>query len=187
MALNGLVLIKPTSVDITGSGSETATITTNGSVTCSACVTVSLNNVFSDEFTNYMIVVGGVQSPTGQIQFRLRSNGTDENATSPGRYVTQGIIANSTSAAGASVIIGPQGSMGALDSLRTSGTVLYLYSPHANRTTYYQNYNVRGNDGGRIYDFSGLHLYNKAFDGITIQPQSSYELTGRIAVYGFRK
>lgn len=57
MAGEGLVVMAPSAVTVTGGGSETATIKGNGSVSFADCYTIRFDDVFSASYTNYMIVM----------------------------------------------------------------------------------------------------------------------------------
>jgi len=85
----GLVLIRPTSV-------VNGTIGTNGTVTFSGTTSVSLNGVFSSEYSKYKILYDATLSINDGLYFRLRQNGTDSTASI---YGSQVLRADGTSAA----------------------------------------------------------------------------------------
>lgn len=74
----GLVPLIPSSIDSTGTAGRSVSISPTGFVTFSGCVTVSLNNVFSDKYKMYRLVVPKhwVNGNTN-LYLRVRNNGTD--------------------------------------------------------------------------------------------------------------
>jgi hypothetical protein len=91
---NGLVVMTPTSVAKTGTGS-TATINSDGSVVFDLCTTLSLNGVFTSSYDNYMIVMRATTSLAWPyFNSRLRASGTDNTTASS--YTNQYLTANGT-------------------------------------------------------------------------------------------
>jgi len=180
---NGMILIKPSSVAKTG-GSSTATINASGSVDFSLCETLSLNDVFSLGYDNYMVAVRHVLSTSTGVDMylRFRSSGFDATGSN---YVDQYLLSTSTSVSGArttsSVFVWGQ-SWGT----QRDGSVLYLYGPALAQPTAMRSCAVIGETNARLRDDAGTHSLSTAYDGITLYP-SSNTFSGRIAVYGLRQ
>ena len=97
MATNGIRLITPTSVDVTGAGSS-ATINAGGSVTFSTAATLSLNGVFSATYDNYIIEMQlRSNGSNADVYGRLRLSGSDASGSN---YTVQVLNSNSTSVTG---------------------------------------------------------------------------------------
>lgn len=178
--LGGMVLLTPTSVDITGGGSETATIGANGSVEFSACATLSLNGVFSADYDNYMVGIRSSSSTTATY-FRLRSSGTDESSAS-NYYTSQYLIVSSTS------VLGGRSSqnyarIGANGGTLKSGDNVNIYGPYLAQPTAWRNTNVSASSGGYIEDWANTHSQSLSYDGFTFYP-SSGTFDGLVSVYG---
>lgn len=182
--MNGLYLIKPTSIVSTGTGNSSS-INTNGSVTFSACETLSLNGVFSADYDNYQIVVGGTGSVTRNIWLRFRASGTDATGSN---YTRQYLYAASTTV-GASRNTETFGYCGALGGTLKSGTVVSVYGPHLAQPTAWRNVCAVENSGVEIQDFAGTHSLSTSYDGFTLSFNNGggESITGRVAVYGMVK
>jgi len=180
---NAMMLIKPSSVAKTGA-SSTATINTAGSVDFTLCATLSLNNVFSSEYDNYMVFVRHVlNTATGvDMYLRFRSSGLDATGSN---YVDQYLLAASTSVSGArttsSVFVWGQ-SWGT----QRDGSSIYLYGPALAQPTAMRSCAVIGESSARLRDDAGTHSLSAPYDGITLYPSSS-TFSGRVAVYGMRQ
>jgi hypothetical protein len=178
--LGGMVLITPTSVDKTGTGS-TATIGTNGSVEFSSCATLSLNGVFNTDYDNYMISVRYLGTVNGEaFAYRLRASGTD-NSTS-NSYVTQNMYANGTSVTGVRYTLN-LGYFSFADDSQRGGANFSLYGPYLAQPTAVRSTVVDGFNDAVIPDWAGTHNQSTAYDGITIYPGTG-SITGLVSVYG---
>jgi len=176
-------IIKPSSVDITGSGSEAYITSFYGSVEFTTCETLSLNGVFSSEYDNYMVVVSGVDA-AGQ-NLRMRSGGNDNSTASS--YVSQLLSANSTTIQGfrdttTFAYLNYQNAAGP-----PLGYVVYVFGPYLTQPTAGRSVTTGTDAPGnfRISDHAFTHNQLTSYDGITIYP-SSGTFTGRVAVYGMR-
>lgn len=187
--MNGLYLIKPTSIASTGTGNSSS-ISANGSVTFSSCATLSLNGVFSADFDNYMIVCRATHNATTTssyegLRHRFRSAGTD-NATASS-YTLQGVIADGTSltSSRASYDFGALGSL-AWNTNKHNGFVSYIYAPFLSQPTAYRTVTAVGYLGAYIYDLAGTHNQSTSYDGITMYV-TAVSFTGLVSVYGLVK
>lgn len=87
----GLAKIVPSSVAV---GSGTGSASTTGLVTFSGCSSVSLNDVFSATYNNYLIIINGKSDASaGDVNFRLRASNSDNSSSIYGsavRYASSG-------------------------------------------------------------------------------------------------
>lgn len=182
--LNGLVVMTPSSVAKTGTGS-TATINSNGSVVFADCETLSLNGVFTSSYDNYMIVLRFTTSLGGVIHGRLRLSGTDSTSTSD--YNSQFIRTNDTTISGSrSTGNGYWWCASTSDTTMSSGYSCYIFGPNLAQPTAYRAISAENNQGARIYDFCGTHELSTAYDGISFF-QSLGTMSGLFTVFGFNQ
>jgi hypothetical protein len=179
---NGMILIKPSSVNVTGAGSS-ATINSSGSVTFSTAATLSLNGVFSSTYDNYVIDIRHLASSTDNFEYRLRLSGSD-NSTS-NSYVSQLINANGSTVSG-SRTTSTIGRLSIVSDGQRSGDQVFLYGPALAQPTAVRAVSASGNSSARIYDHASTHNQSTAYDGITLIP-SALTFGGLVKVYGLRQ
>jgi hypothetical protein len=185
MSKNGLILLKPTTVDKTGA-SSTATISALGSVEFGSCETLSLNGVFSADYDNYMVIVRDIQtSGTQNFLGRFRVGGTDNSTASS--YTSQELTANGTSVTGAIRNVATSGYFVTSSSVQYCGSVLHFYGPYLAQPTAWRQVTANGYLSATIFDTAGTHNQSVAYDGFSIITPTTTTLSGRIAVYGMRK
>jgi hypothetical protein len=181
---NAMMLIKPSSVNVTGVGSS-ATINDSGSVTFATAVTLSLNGVFSSLYDNYIIDMRhqGGSGTTYELQLRLRASGTD---ASGGNYTRQFVFAGSTTIVGERSTNNNVARIGSLSSTQRSGLELFMYGPNLAQPTAFRSVPVEGADNARILDCAATHSLSTAYDGFTLLA-STDTFTGLMKVYGLRQ
>jgi hypothetical protein len=179
---NGLVVMTPTSIVSTGTGNSSS-INSDGSVSFSSCVTLSLNGVFTSSYDNYMIVKRD-KSNTGNnaIYVRLRLSGTDATGAN---YTHQFVAANGTTVSGFRYTADTFCRFGNTDTLE-SGDVISVYGPALSQPTAFRNTSVGGFSSAVIVDFASTHSLSTSYDGITIYPVSG-NFTGLLTVFGFNQ
>lgn len=184
-ALGGMVLMTPTSIASTGSGNSSS-IGTNGSVTFTACATLSLNGVFTSSYDNYMIAYSAsrIGATNDYIICRLRASGTDASGTN---YTQQYLYADSTTLGAARTSSAT--SAGFAFYTRESnplGTSLFVYGPNLAQATAMRTIGMGWNGTNpNIYDLTSTHAVSSAYDGITIfSSGATVTLTGLVSVYG---
>lgn len=183
MPKNGLHLITPTSISVTGTGAS-GTINAKGSVTFSSCTTVSFNGIFSADYDNYMIVMRS-QGTTGlDLLWRMRSAGTDNSTTSS--YTIQYAYGNSTSITGGREISNLPRIASVYDTQR-DGAIIYVYGPYIAQPTALRAVAVSGYASGSIFEASGTHNQSTSYDGITLSVANPHTYSGLFSVYGLRK
>lgn len=182
--MNGLYLIKPTSIASTGSGNSSS-ISANGSVTFSSCATLSLNGVFSADYDNYMIVTRSVHSASSDTAIfgRLRVNGVDATGSN---YTTQYLDASSTSVTGLRSSSVTDFRAGATSNTLRNGDVLYLYAPYLAQPTAMRHITVYSALNARLVDAASSHSLSSSYDGLTLLVASG-SISGLVCVYGMVK
>jgi len=184
MSKNGLVLVKPSSVVVTG----TATITTNGSVDFS-CTSLLLNGVFSSTYDNYMMVISGNATTGGAFTGTFSSGGVPETAAKMrNAYFSQGGTGPLPSAqVGPLVYVYITASWGT----KTGGSVSHIYAPYLAKNTMVMSSDVSslagGNDVPRYFEVCNLtENHPVQYDGLRLSAGAN-TLNGRVAIYGVRK
>jgi len=179
MAVNGLELITPSSIVVTGSGSS-ATINAGGSVTFATAATLSLNGVFSSAYDNYVVNVAFTNTTDDRgVAFNLRASGT--NATGA-NYTGQRIRADSTTITGQRTSASTNSQVFHISTTR-SGNHLFLYGPNLSQPTAGRSVTSTGTSGGRFDEVAFTHDLSSSYDGFSLQP-SIASMTGLIKVYG---
>jgi hypothetical protein len=181
-AAAGLTLLTPASIANT---SGTASIGTNGAVSFSAVSTVSLNNVFSSTYDNYLIVLECNASGGSYVNFRLRVAGVDASGANYdwGFYnVTDGGTPFALAGSGATSanILRPSASF-------RNMTSFTICNPAIARPTIASG-TLHYNDGATkaVAGVMGnVHSVSTAYDGFTLI--NSGTITGTVSVYGYNK
>ena len=175
----GLVLVKPSTV-VNGTDNG------KGTVSFSAASTVSLNGVFSANYTNYSVIIEGTRSTNNIIYARYRASGSDNSTATYGN----GVIKNT---GGTPTVSATATNDAQIDFLGTSDSQSYyinmsISNPFIASNTLsisstinglYSTQQVVGNSWGRKADTT-------SYDGITFYP-STGTITGTISVYGYNK
>jgi hypothetical protein len=181
---NGLILITPTSVDKTGTGS-TATISANGSVSFSSCETFSLNGVFSTDYDNYIVVASYDGSDSVVANYwRLRVSGTDDTDTN---YNWQRYEVDNTSISALRFTSQSAFRFGEAGE-QPNGQIVYVYGPYLTQPTAVREVEISTyNNGTYNFEYCGTNSESTSYTGFTFTSLGSGSVTGRIAVYGLRK
>jgi hypothetical protein len=182
MSKNGLVLVKPSSVVVTG----TATITTNGSVDFS-CTSLLLNGVFSSTYDNYMMVISGHTASQGGFEGTFSSGGVPETVAK----MRNAYLVSSSTGALPSIQSGPlvQVYIAANWGTKTAGSVSHIYAPYLAKNTMVMSSDVSSYSGGdvpRYLEVSNLtENHPVQYDGLKLDSLAT--CSGRVAIYGVRK
>jgi hypothetical protein len=179
--LGGLVLIPPESV-VAGGFAGQASTNTAGSVSFTNCSSVSLNGVFSTEFTNYAIATRLVGTSNTLVQFRMRRNNSDDSSTSS--YITQSLIASGSNLT-ADRQTNTLGNMGYILGVSTINTGIFgsIYGPYLSQPTALRFDTVNGLSNAGIEYSSVLHNSSVPQDGISIIMNSG-TFSGQVSLYG---
>jgi hypothetical protein len=181
----GLTQIVPTSV-AGGSGSGSANA--NGQVTFTSVSSVSLNNVFTSTYDNYLMIVNftAISGSGVDISMKLRASGSDTSAN----YIYQRATRETTNTTTDLNIIGTDEfylAYGSSTHPTTPRALVNFYNPQTNIATKINGgTNFRLSSGVFYFvDYAGVQTDTTQFDGFTIIP-SSGTLSGLISVYGYR-
>lgn len=179
---DGYEICVPTSTAVTGTGSS-ATINTNGSVTFSACTSLSLNGVFTSTYDNYMIVMRHSRSTSDDYMYgRLRLSGTDNTTASS--YTTQQLEAATTIIVSSRTTTTRWYLFGSGSSVRDGG-VINLYGPYLVQPTAFRALSADGSGTARLFSAGGTHNQSTSYDGITFENAGgTNSYSGLVCVYG---
>jgi hypothetical protein len=179
-----LELVKPSSVVVTGTGSETATISSLGSVDFAAVDTMYVNGVFSSGYDNYMLVCRHHKDTSGTAAFyvRVAASGAEDNGSN---YTVQELYATSTTVGGFRTSSGNKARIGDSSNTARNGDVTYIYGPYLAQPTAFRSVEVAGSNSAFTYDIASTHNQSTSYDGIRLFI-SSGTFSGRVAVYGMR-
>lgn len=178
-SLDGMVLITPSSVVAAGSGSS-ASIVNNGSIEFSTCTGISLNDVFSADYDNYIIQIRDSATINDNIQYRLRVSGTD-NSTANAYSSQRHNIESGTRSAGRTT--STYGYMGVYNSTLKQGYAAHFYGPYMTQETAMLSYGIYSTGNASMTNYVSTHNQSTSYTGITIL-YSSGTGTGLISVYG---
>jgi len=184
----GLNQIIPTSVAV---GSGTATVGTNGMITCTAVGTsLSVNGCFSSTYTNYVVVFDGIYSAAyTYYNVRLRVGGADN--TTANSYVWQRIdIFNNAVAAARNTASSWQEAIATSENV--FGATFTFYKPFTtDKTGMALSENQWALNGASGWLGNGSHNQTTSYDGFTLidSPQSGagQTFTGKIRIYGWQE
>lgn len=178
----GSTLVAPSTIANTGGGSS-ASINASGSVTFSACATVSLNGIFTSTYDNYLVLWKGTTSTSGvDVQVKLRLSGTDSSAS----YNFQRLDASGTTVSAARFTNQTTGMRAGISDTNISGFAMYFFGPGIAARTVARSISAGANSGGYLEDFVSTHDVATAYDGATFYV-SSGTVSGDLYVYGLRK
>jgi hypothetical protein len=179
--LPGLVQVVPASVAV---GSGSGSVDANGLVTFSGASSVSLNDVFSATYTNYLILPLVTGSGSIDVNMRLRVSGADNSSANYARQTldssgtTTGSSRNTAETSWTGIM--------ALNSTTRTPTPIQLFQPfEAHNTTAIST--RLGAISGNIEFRNVAHglSVTTSYTGFTLIAQSG-TITGVVSVYGYR-
>lgn len=185
---NGLVVMVPSGSPAyvtTGAGSS-ATVGANGKVTFSLCQSLSLNNVFTTAYDNYMVVCAVTAGSTTSINvpLRLRTAGSD---ASTAIYTWQWIESSSTSVTGLRTASATEVRVGVYaETGKRQAATFYVFGPRLAQPTAFRGVSAGGYLDAYIADYAGTHNFAGAYDGFTLFPLTG-TFDGYVTVYGFNQ
>jgi hypothetical protein len=184
--LGGMVLLAPTSVSVTGSGSS-ATIEPNGSISFTNCESLTLNGVFSADYKNYVLNQNHTMNTNiGNLLFgQFTSSGIP--AASNYRYQRlRGYISTCSTASYTSQSY-MWLSYTAYHAGGTNGVAFrtYFNRPYLSSSTgFHSRSNSCISGYNLIENVSGVHETASSYDGIKLYVSSGELITGNTAIYG---
>ena len=178
----GLAKIVPTSITV---GSGTGSVDANGNITFSGASSVSVNDVFSSTYDNYLIQFNNVLGNAGFVGLRLRTS-TDETSS---QYFTQEIFGggSSLSATRTSSATSWAACFRIESAVQNLGSMV-IYNPFNTVVTTAQTSLTTAASGTGIdLTFSGRGLNTTtSYTGFTLTPSSGTMTGGTIRVYGYK-
>ena len=178
MAINGLVVMTPTSIAYSGTS---ASINADGSVSFSAVTNLELRGVFSADYDNYMIVIRLLSSGVTGISGRYMSGTSVASATN---YTLQQLIVNSSIVDGFRATSQSTFNLAVTDSTNMNGYTCHLFGPYLAQPTAGRAVGCRSSSGALIFDEASTHSLSTSYDGLNAFP-SSGNMTGLLTVFGF--
>jgi hypothetical protein len=160
-------------------GSATnGTVSTTGKVTFSAVSSISVNDVFSATYDNYLVLYVGTKSTGTTMNLRYRVSGADDSTSN---YERQNLTANSTTISGQRAL---SANVHLLTNENESRDALELlfYKPFLTENTMVLAKQTAGTSSTTS---GGNHGGSTSFTGFTLYP-SSGTITGTIRVYGYK-
>jgi hypothetical protein len=151
------------------------------SETFTSVPSISLNNIFSSLYRDYLIVFTGNSSAAGDIQLRLRagSDATGNNYSTGRIYITE-----SAGPSRASAVSANSTRVGEVQIYRTMFN-LTISDPFIATTTSYTGQVASFGNNEYHGTISGVHSVSTSYDGITFFIAAG-TITGTIKVYGYR-
>jgi hypothetical protein len=146
----------------------------------SAVSSVSIDDVFSADYENYLMLIKCTLSAITGIAVRMRVSGSDNSASS---YVRQRLLAYATGVSGSrdtdtSSVLSNAGT--ALNSLRAD-----IFNPFTSEVTGIVSAAKSSESTASMNHSVTTHNVASSFDGITVFPLSG-TITGTIRVYGYK-
>jgi hypothetical protein len=177
----GMVLL--TDYTITHAG--TSATLTNGQVTFTAVTSLSLNGVFTAGFDNYVVVLGCAASASDiNVAVRLRASGSDNSTASS--YTRQILYADSTTIFSSRASADLGGAYAHASSTSRNISVGHFYGPFLAQPTAVRTVIASGYASAYIQDVAITHNQSTSYDGFTLIPGSTTNITGSLQVYGVR-
>lgn len=180
MSKNGLRIVTPTSIASTGTS---ATISANGSVSFTAVTSLSLNGVFTADYDNYMVVLRTNSSGSCSIETRLRVGGVDNSTASS--YTSQTLTADSTTVSGGRASAA-QFDLLNVYAVQRAGAIVYFFAPFLAQPTAIRTVEAGDYLSASLRNNVVTHNQSTSYDGFSLLPNATRNITGLVAVYGLR-
>ena len=149
--------------------------------TLSSSSSVTISNVFTSTYDNYLIQVSNFTGTIGQVNLRLTSSGTPA-ITNDYRYSGNYSLFTSGSYSGQA----SNGTSGFpvvyINSSPPSAANITITNPAKTNNTCFLKY---GTNFDALTEHNGVHILSTAYDGFTLFPESG-TMTGTIKVYGYK-
>lgn len=156
------------------------------STTFSASSYVAVENCFSADYNNYVILISMRGSAASFARWRLRSGSTDASGANYFRYGYTTVFSSGTISAynaGSETSFLPAAEYGT-----TSGGFGYsqidVFGPFLSQTTG-ATVNVNNTDAAGSYHLNLAHTLSSSYNGFSVFPNSG-TMTGTITVYGVK-
>lgn len=182
---SGLVAVNPSSIAL---GSGSGSVGTTGAVTFTGANTISLNDIFSSAYTNYMVnlVITSASVADTNIQARLRLSGVDLTVS----YYEGGALQSGGALSAVNNLNQSIWNVGrthsATEPYSHSSLSMKLFQPALARPTTSYTESISWNNSATVsFRFSGFNTALTAYSGLTLFAASG-TFGGTIQVYGMR-
>ena len=180
-AAAGLKLLVPGSIAV---GSGSGSVSASGTISLTASSSVSINDVFSASYDNYLVkitikIVGG---SGGDINLRMRVSGTDNSSAN---YNEQYFAADGASGSFSRTTGATVGNSMRVENNQQQSCELLLGSPFLTEPTQWEFKQVLNHTSPQTRIRSGFHNVSTSYTGLTLTAPSN--ITGTIQVYGFKE
>lgn len=179
---DGLVIIKPTTISVSGTGSS-ASISANGGITFTSASAIGINGIFTTSFDNYIAFIRCIGSVANFPFIRLRSSGIDATGSNYSHQYISG--ASSTLGAARTSNTDLWYSFGTDTTIYAGGQWMF-YGPALNIPTSYRSCNSDPRSSATYNDYSGTHSLSTSYDGLSITVTSG-TITGKISIFGYEE
>jgi hypothetical protein len=150
--------------------------------TFSAVSSVSLNDVFTSDYENYLATLTVLGNATVALLCRMRASGTDNSSAV---YSAQYNLAEGSSLYASRTTAQTSGRFGGVSTVDSSYE-MHIYKPQLAAVTNITNFgNFRSGGGISITSETVSVDVSTAYDGMTIFP-SSGTITGSLRIYGYK-
>jgi hypothetical protein len=152
--------------------------------TFTSATTVSVNNVFSSLYDNYKIFLRVTSSSanSADVNFRMRSSGTDFSSNVYLRAVLYYGVTDTTALAAVTGVTSTFGALATSSDVLGAGSEVNVFSPFLTQRTAVKASAI----GSLVYEASSHINSTNSFDGFTIYPNVG-NITGNFTVYGMRR
>ena len=182
-----LYAVSATSFVLWKSASPSALVRVSTTSAFSGATTVSVNDVFSSTYTNYLILLDNLAAASGTaLTMRLRVGGADNTTTNyawggqPVNYSTSGTTGESSGGTGVNTSWRLLGSIGSGN--KKGSVTLWINNPQTSTATTYQ---AIGNNDDAAFRVSGQFDQTTSFTGFSLIGGSN--ISGNVTVYGIEK
>ena len=180
-AAAGLKLLVPGSIAV---GSGSGSVSASGTISLTASSSVSINDVFSASYDNYLVkitikIVGG---SGGDINLRMRVSGTDNSSAN---YNEQYFAADGASGSFSRTTGATVGNSMRVENNQQQSCELLLGSPFLTEPTQWEFKQVLNHTSPQTRIRSGFHNVSTSYTGFTLTAPSN--MTGTVQVYGFKE
>ena len=187
MAVHGYILIAPGSITSTGTS---ATVNANGKITFTSVSALNVNNIFSIEYDNYLIVAQYKGSTSLNVTMRLRGNTVDSAL----KYDYQSLTTDNITIAAARSTSQTSMAINTTAGNLTCSSMIYVYRPYTTSSTAFRCSSVSDTSSAFFYDYVGQHANTPTatpssvdlYDGFSLLT-SAGSITGTLTVYGAKK
>ena len=150
--------------------------------TVSAVSSVSIDNVFSSTYENYLIVPQFTSTASAALRCRYRLSGTDASGATDYTRQRLDVDGSSVSAArtSSSFLF-----CGSLATTALNGSHFFVYGPFLAQPTAARSVVVGSSSGAYLNDTASTHNQSVSYDGFTLYLDTG-TFTGSLRIYGYR-